>query len=465
MIRGSGAAPLTPLSDEVASGSARVVPFEVPGLGNRTYIAVAGSTAILVDPPRDVDSLLGFVRESGWSVSHVFDTHVHNDYISGGLAAARLSDAEYVAPRDGGLTCAARLVADGDIIDFGNGLVRAVHTPGHTPHHMSYVLTVDGSDLATFTGGGLLYSGVGRTDLFGAEHANELAHAQWHSARHLASTTASSATVLPTHGFGSFCSVGDAVVHERTLAGLRVSNPVFSKDEESFVQQLLENQGPYPAYFNLMAAINRDGTPHEPPAIPTIRTLREAALGAGSGEWVLDLRHRHAYADGHLPGSLSFDAAGSYVTYIGWLVPDDADIHLIVPEEATLQTAVTELGRIGIDRVASAALWHDGTVDPSSLATIRHADGRRLRAAMAADPELRVLDVRLDSERDRASLAGQWGIPIHEVLGRVDEIRTWADGHEVWVYCGSGFRAAIAASILTRAGIAAVHVDGNVVES
>ena len=84
---------------------------------------------------------------------------------------------------------------------------------------------------------------------------------------------------------------------------------------------------------------------------------------------------------------------------------------------------------------------------------------------MAADPELRVLDVRLDSERDRASLAGQWGIPIHEVLGRVDEIRMWADGHEVWVYCGSGFRAAIATSILTRAGIAAVHVDGNVVES
>ena len=214
-----------------------------------------------------------------------------------------------------------------------------------------------------------------------------------------------------------------------------------------------------------MAAINRDGTPHEPPAIPPIRTLREAALGAASGEWVLDLRHRHAYADGPLPRSLSFDAAGSYVTYIGWLVPDDADIHLIVPEEATLQTAVTELGRIGIDRVASAALWRDGTVDPSSLATIRHADGRRLRAAMAADPELRVLDVRLDSERDRASLAGQWGIPIHEVLGRVDEIRMWADGHEVWVYCGSGFRAAIATSILTRAGIAAVHVDGNVVES
>jgi rhodanese-related sulfurtransferase len=390
---------------------------------------------------------------------------VHNDYISGCLAAARLTGAEYIAPRDGGLTCAARLVKDGDVVDIGNGVVRAVHTPGHTPHHMSYVLEVDEIDVATFTGGGLLYSGVGRTDLFGIDHANELAHAQWKSARHLASVTADTATVLPTHGFGSFCSVGDAVVHERTLAGLKLSNPVFSKDEDSFVDQLLEHQGPYPTYFNRMGSINRSGTPEGTPVVPPIRPLSDAKEGAASGEWVLDLRHRHAYADGHIPGTLSFDAAGSYVTYIGWLLPEDAEIHLVVPEESTLHTAVTELGRIGIDRVASASLWRDGTIDPSALATIRHADGRRLRAAMAADRNLRVLDVRLDSERERASLANQIGIPIHQVMARIAEIRMWANGHEVWVYCGSGFRAAIASSILTRAGIPAVHVDGNVVES
>ena len=137
----------------------------------------------------------------------------------------------------------------------------------------------------------------------------------------------------------------------------------------------------------------------------------------------------------------------------------------MVPEEATLHTAVVELARIGLDHVSSAALWRDGTVDANSLATVRHADGRRLRAAMAADPALRVLDVRLDSERERASLANQRGIPIHQVLRRMEEIRMWANGREVWVYCGSGFRAAIATSLLTRAGIPAVHVDGNVVES
>ena len=154
MIRGTSAAPLTPLTDEVVLGSTRVVPFEVPGLGNRTYIAVSDNSAILVDPPRDVDSLLGFIRDSGWSVTHVFDTHIHNDYISGGLAAARLSGADYIVPSDGGIECPAHEVTDGEVITVGAGQIRAVRTPGHTPHHMSYVLSVSGRDIATFTAAG-----------------------------------------------------------------------------------------------------------------------------------------------------------------------------------------------------------------------------------------------------------------------------------------------------------------------
>ena len=465
MIRASGAAPLTPLTDDVVAGDTRVVPFEVPGLGNRTYIAVTGTSALLVDPPRDVDSLLGFIRDSGWDVSHVLDTHVHNDYVSGGLAAARLSGAEYVVPDGGGVTCPARLISDDEVLDLGSGQVRALHTPGHTPHHMSYLLSVDGVDVALFTGGGLLYSGVGRTDLFGADHAEELARAQWHSARRLGLVSHASATVLPTHGFGSFCSVGDAVVGERTLSGLQHTNPVFLEDEEPFVSHLLEHQGPYPDYFHRMGPLNQAGTPPEPPLVPPITSLAEAAQRAMSGEWVLDLRHRHAFADGHLPSTLSFDAAGAYVTYVGWLIPWGADLHLVVPDEATLRTAAIELGRIGIDTVRSAALWRDGTVESPSLSSLRHADGRRLRAAMADDPELRVLDVRLESESARARLAGQHAIALHELESRLDEVREWAEGREVWVYCGSGFRSAIAASLLERAGIRAVHVDGSVVES
>jgi len=214
-----------------------------------------------------------------------------------------------------------------------------------------------------------------------------------------------------------------------------------------------------------MGELNRHGTPEYSPAPPAIITLKQAAERAQAGEWVLDLRHRHAFADGHIPGSVSFDAAGSYVTYIGWLIPWDADIHVIVPDEATLNTALVELARIGIDRVRSAAMWRDGSVDSHDLARIRHADGRRLRAAIAHDPDLPVLDVRLEVESARARLAQQYSMPLHLLLGHLDDVRAWADRRDVWVYCGSGFRSAVAASLLARAGIGAVHVDGSVVES
>ena len=458
-------APLIPLVDVVSSGAVRVVPFEVPGLGNRTYIAVSGNLAILVDPPRDVDALLGFVGDNGWSVTHIVDTHIHNDYVSGGLAAARLSGGEYVAPAGSGVICPARLVSDGDVIAVGPGTLTALLTPGHTPHHTSYQLSSEGDDVAVFTGGGLLYGGVGRTDLFGPDMAAELARAQWQSARRLGTDVQGTATVMPTHGFGSFCTVGDSAVGERTLAGLAKSNPVFLEEREPFAQTLLDHQGPYPSYFQYMAAINRGGTPEQDPQIPPIESLARTAQRAADGEWILDLRHRHAFADGHLAGSLSFDASGPYVTYAGWLIPWGAPIHVVVPDVTTLGTAVIELGRIGLDEVRSAALWRDGSMSSDDFATFRHADGRRLRSALAADPTLRVLDVRMPSEWGRGRLAGQLSIPIFELQERVEEVREWAGGREVWAFCASGFRSAVAASLLTRAGIDAVHVEGSVVDS
>lgn len=458
-------APLIPLVDDGAAGALHVLPFEVPGLGNRTYIAVVDGSAVLVDPPRDVDVLLDFVRNNGWQLTHILDTHIHNDYVSGGTLAAALTGAHYVAPAGSGVTCAALLMADGDEVSVGTGRVRAVHTPGHTPHHMSYYLSTAGQDSAVFTGGGLLYAGVGRTDLFGPEMAEELARAQWASARRLGIEIDSRASVMPTHGFGSFCSVGESIVAERTLAGLARTNPVFLEDQDDFVRDLLTHQGPYPDYFQYMGPINRGGTPAGSPSLPPITTLVELRERAGAGEWVLDLRHRHAFADGHVRGTLSFDAAGSYVSYIGWLIPWGSDLHLIVPDLTTLGTAVTELARIGVDTVRSAALWRDGSLTEADVVTIRHADGRRLRAALSADSHLAVLDVRLESESARGRLAGQRTIPIHELESNLDAVRNWAAGREVWVYCGSGFRSAVAASLLERAGIAAVHVDGSVIES
>lgn len=458
-------APLSPLVDDEVSGPLTVVPFEVPGLGNRTYIASGDCYAVLVDPPRDVDSLLGFAADRGWTITHVVETHIHNDYVSGGLAVARRTGAEYVVPADTDVAFHARQITDGEEFAVGPGTMRAVHTPGHTPTSMSFLLRTSAGDVAVFTGGGLLYGGVGRTDLFGPDLAEGLARDQWASARKLESLSGPGAVVLPTHGFGSFCSVGDSDFGDRTIAGLKLTNPVFREEQDLFVDRLLGQQGPFPSYFDQMGSLNREGTPQADLARPVIETLAQIAARAEAGEWVLDLRHRHAFADAHLPHTLSFDAASAYVTYIGWLIPWGADVHVIVPDELLLRTAVIELARIGIESVRSAAFWKDGSLDTSAMDVFQHADGRRLRAALADDPVLPVLDVRLPSESSRARLAGEFAVPVHELAARMEEVRAWSAGRTVWVYCASGFRSAVAASMLERAGIPAVHVDGSVVDS
>ncbi len=458
-------APLSPLVDDEVSGPLTVVPFEVPGLGNRTYIASGGGYAVLVDPPRDVDSLLGFAADRGWTVSHVVETHIHNDYVSGGLAVARRTGAEYVVPADTDVAFHSRQITDGEEFVVGPGTMRAVHTPGHTPTSMSYLLRTAAGDVAVFTGGGLLYGGVGRTDLFGRDLAEGLARDQWSSARALESLSEPGAVVLPTHGFGSFCSVGDSDFGDRTIGGLKLTNSVFREEQDLFVRKLLAQQGPFPSYFDQMGSLNREGTPQADLARPVIETLAQIAARAAAGEWVLDLRHRHAFADAHLPQTLSFDAASAYVTYIGWLIPWGADVHVIVPDESLLRTAVIELARVGIETVRTAAFWKDGSLGTTAMDDFQHADGRRLRSALADDPELPVLDVRLPSESSRARLAGEFAVPVHELADRMEEVRAWAAGRTVWVYCASGFRSAVAASMLERAGIPAVHVDGTVVDS
>jgi rhodanese-related sulfurtransferase len=243
------------------------------------------------------------------------------------------------------------------------------------------------------------------------------------------------------------------------------TNHVFLEDEDVFVQRLLATQGPYPTYFNEMAAINRLGTPVEPPPVPQIVPLAELATRAANGEWVLDLRHRHDFARSHVAASISFDASGAYVSYIGWLIPWQSIIHVIASDQGMLDTAITELARIGIESVESAAFWGDGSLSSDHMVSGKYADARRLRGALADDRELRVLDVRLPAECNRGTIAGELGVPVHELLERIDEIADWSGGREVWVYCASGFRAAVAASMLARAGVPAVAVDGSVVDS
>ena len=184
-----------------------IVPIDTPSLGDRSYVAHDGQVALVVDPQRDIDRVLAVTEAAGVRVTHVFETHIHNDYVTGGLALAQATGAAYHVNADDPVAFDRVPVRDGDEIAVGDRMrVRVIATPGHTFTHLSYALSDGDEAVGVFTGGSLLFGTTGRPDLLGPDHTHDLAHHQYASAHRLAGELPDAARVLPTHGFGSFCS-------------------------------------------------------------------------------------------------------------------------------------------------------------------------------------------------------------------------------------------------------------------
>ncbi|MCC5034246.1 MBL fold metallo-hydrolase [Streptomyces sp. WAC 00631] len=443
---------------------------ETEGLGNRGYLAGGPRTAVAVDPPRDIDRVVAAAAGRGVRIGAVVETHVHNDYVSGGRELARITGARHVVPAAARLPFAHTPVHDGDTLPVDEGLaLRALATPGHTPHHFAYLLTDEGREVAAFTGGSLLIGSVGRPDLVEPRLTEELARAQHASARRLARELADEVPVLPTHGFGSFCSSSPQTEQDSTTIGAeRKSNDVLLKDVDAFVADLLAGLDDIPAYYAHIGPVNAGGPPPVDLSPAAAADAGEIARRLAAGEWVVDLRSRTAFAEGHVAGSYNFEADGQLATYLAWLIPWGKPVTLLAESPEQLADAQRELVRVGIDRPAAAATgdprcWiRDGERLRSSgrgtfagLAEEAHGSGAGGTTGPAAGDGVVVLDVRRDSERAAGHVEGSVHIPVHELHGRIGEVPPG----RVWVHCASGMRATIAASMLDAAGREAVVVD------
>ncbi|MFE9313869.1 rhodanese-like domain-containing protein [Streptomyces albidoflavus] len=432
--------------------------LEFEGLGNRSYLAGGAAAAVVVDPPRDIDQVITAAAKRGVRIAYVAETHVHNDYVTGGLELARVTGAQYLVPAAAHVSFARTPVADGDTVDVdGNLVLRAIATPGHTPHHTSYVLEEDGRGVAAFTGGSLLIGTVGRPDLVEPRLTEQLARAQHASAHRLAAELADEVQVLPTHGFGSFCSSSQAEGDATTIGKERTSNDALTLDVDTFVQRMLAGLEDVPAYYAHMGPANAAGPAPVDLTPPARADAGEIASRLAAGEWVVDLRSRMAFAEGHVAGSFNFEGEGKLATYLAWLIPWGKPVTLLADTPAQIADAQRELARVGIDRPAAAA-----TGDPSGwvgegeqLASFPRARFADLAQVRERGDEVVVLDVRRDSERVGGHIDGSVHIPIHELHGRLGEV---PDG-TVWVHCAGGMRAAIAASLLDAAGRDVVAVD------
>jgi glyoxylase-like metal-dependent hydrolase (beta-lactamase superfamily II)/rhodanese-related sulfurtransferase len=429
-----------------------------PGLGNATHLLAADGEAIVVDPPRDAWRVSAHADARGWRLTHVVETHVHNDYLSGALELRASHGVEIVAPARGGYAFAHRGADDGDVLEVAGYRLTARATPGHTPDHLAWDLSADGASgpSAVLTGGSLMVGSAGRTDLLGPEVTDELTRAQFRSLRALAELPPD-VVVLPTHGTGSFCAAGPVGGGRTSTIGReRATNELLRiDDEDAFRAAMVAGFGPYPTYYREMAPINRAG-PAVLGRLPTVAPLSADGLRAAidAGAHIVDARSRRDFAAGHIAGALNIELTDTFASYVGWFIPFGAPVVLVLPAplDDALAEATAQLFRIGYDRIdgvsaggVSAWAAAGGALERYPLTTIGET-----RAALAAGGASHLLDVRDPDEwRHEGTVPGAIELSLGDLPARLGSLPRDAP---ITVMCRSGSRASIAASMLDAAG-------------
>ncbi len=427
--------------------------FRTPGLGDQTYLFTHEGKGILVDPQRDVDRFLAAAEERDVEMRLVLETHLHNDYVSGGEQVALRTGAELVLPAAAAPAYSHTPAFHLEDIKAEGLTVRPIHTPGHTPEHTSYLVLIDGEPIAVFSGGSLLVGTAGRPDLLGTERARTLGKLQCGSVHRLADLPGAVA-LYPTHGEGSFCAASNAGKYTSTIGEEVESNPLLSvSDPEEFADRLLAAPMPIPAFYQYMGPANTLGVPPMPRTVVPELTYADLA-DQPEDTRIIDLRPAEELAAGFVPGSIGIALADDFGSWAGWLLPYQARIVLVAGPDQDITEAVTQLAQIGIDTVQGVV--RDLTGAPADRFTLVDVPTfRRLQA----EPEAQVLDVRMPNERTDLPLEGALERFLPELF--TDGIPAELDrDRPVLIICGSGRRATIAATLLAREGYEPVVLIG-----
>lgn len=432
--------------------------------------------AIVVDPNRDITSYLDAAGREGLRVTHVTETHIHADFVSGARELARRADARLLLSDEGGPDWrygyaagdGATLLRDGDTVRVGPIELRVIHTPGHTPEHLAFLVTDTATatePMGAITGDFLFVGDVGRPDLL--ERAAHIAGTMEAGARQLfrslqrLTPLPDYLQVWPGHGAGSACGKALGAVPQSTLGYERRFNWAFAIGEEhAFVRAVLAGQPDPPRYFAEMKRINRDG----PRILGEATHPRRLAVDAlaevlANGGVVVDARPADAYARGAVPGTLNIPANRAFTTWAGWLLPYDRDFYLITSGDdgGRAEELIRGLSGIGLDRAAGyfdaevVDAWRASRGPLQTIPTI----GTSELATSLRDGRVAVLDVRNDAEW----ATGHIPDAVHIPLGHLDEGRDRVPRHRpVVVHCQAGGRAAMAAALLRARGVADVRI-------
>jgi hydroxyacylglutathione hydrolase len=448
--------------------------FFEPQLAQSSYLVgcAACGEAIVIDPNRNTDTYTSAAAADNLKIAYVTETHIHADFLSGSRELASRTGATLLLSDEGdadwkyGFASEGRLIRSGDRIAVGNVRIDVLHTPGHTPEHLTFLITdgaVADAPIAAVTGDFVFVGDVGRPDLL--ERAANLKGTMESGARALYRSLQAFnrheewLQVWPGHGAGSSCGKGISAVPHSTLGYERRFNWAFRmKSETEFVDAVLTGQPDPPKYFATMKRMNKEGPRVIGDAARAVVRKNDAELASviARGGLVIDTRAAAEYATGFVPGTINLPINNAFVTWAGWLIPYDQEFDLLLGDGA--ETRLAEIARalalIGLDRIggyfASSALATAARSLP--LGVVPQIAPETL-AQMRGDHVPVVIDVRADSEWMEGHLPAAVHIPLGRLADRVAELPR---GQPLVMQCGTGARSAIAASVLRRAGFADV---------
>ncbi|HLI38869.1 MAG TPA: rhodanese-like domain-containing protein [Streptosporangiaceae bacterium] len=438
--------------------SVDVVPIAEEGLGNSAYlIGLGDGRAAVVDPGRDPRPYQAEAARRRLRVAYAIETHTHADFVSGARELAACG-AEVVAAAGAGLAFPHRGLRDGDELDLGGLRLTALATPGHTPAHLSYLLSDGDRPAGVFTGGALIVGGVARTDLLGPDRTEELTRAAYRSLAGRLLALPDDTPVWPTHGPGSFCSAGGTGRRTSTIGQEKAANPLLAgvAGEEEFTARLLASLGSYPGYFLRLPACNRAGPAVYGDGWPALPALGPAAfrrLLAGGAE-LIDVRPIGQFAAGHLPGALSIELRPQFQSWLGWLVSPDRPLAFVAgpgQDRAELVRQCLNVGyeHLGGELAGGVRAWQEAGLDVERIPLARFGalDGAA------------ILDVRQQAEWDAGHVPGA----IHIELGSLP--RAEIPAGPLAVMCAHGQRSMTGASLLARsrgtAGLSVLTEDAD----
>ncbi len=436
--------------------------IETKSLGNRGYLVHDGKHAIAIDVQRDYQRWIDAAKAHNLTITHVLETHIHNDYVTGGYKLSRKIQAEYFVPAGSDISFKATSVSDNDKHKTGDLTFTAIHTPGHTPNHMSYAVS-DSHGVALFSGGGVLYGTVGRPDLVSDDMTKPLAASQYDSAQKLKAALPETTLIYPTHGFGSFCASSPGTGAELTTLSDEIKSNIAynSKNKREFVDTILSGLEPYPTYYKYMASKNRSGPDEmaiEKPRNITKKTLEHFLVYDGA--WVIDIRDKEHYAKSHPKGSVSFGLSDSFATYIGWVIPWGDKLLLIGNSEQSLEKAQIQLGRIGMDEFVHQASddlkTYLDAANQTALPLVKFSDIPLQKSKNKISDDITLVDTRSRREWSQSHISGAINIPFHDILSRHSEIDA---SKQVWVHCASGYRSSVVAGVLDKLNYNVVAID------